>query len=144
MRAIATLALFLMLGCTPTVGVTGPQAAPPAGGGGGGVTTCEIPGAGANCWPEGGGGGDPMDVADCPVQFREELESAIAAVPERMYRTSLESQWKVIDARSGSSGPDTMAFYVGGFTTQVDYLERRNEIAADHAAQLRRLVSCYH
>jgi hypothetical protein len=144
MRAIATLTLLLLLGCTPSVGVSSPQPAVTAGGGGGGAATCEIPGAGANCWAEGGGGGDPMDVGDCPVDFRERLTAAIAAVPDRMYRTSLESQWTVIDARSGSSGPSTMEFYVGGFMTQVDYLERRNELSADQAGELRRLVSCYH
>lgn len=96
----------------------------------------------------GGGGGGPAAapmaaVPNCPVDFVDQLEAEIAAVPERMYRTALESQWSVIDARANSSGPRELAFAVGGFTSMVDQFERRRELSAAQADRLRRLAGCY-
>lgn len=130
MRRLIGLSLLLLLGCAPstaapdTRGAPGSPAGEPAWGGGGGPVAGPVP-------------------ENCPVDFVDQLRVEIAAVPERMYRTALESQWKVIDARANSSGPSEMAFAVGGFTSMVDHYERRNELSADHADRMRRLVGCY-
>ena len=148
MRRIIALTLFLLIGCAETPATT-PAYAPGSAiestaGGGGGNVTCAVLGAYGTCLPAGGGGGsDATADLNCPIDFVQQLKVEIAAVPEKMYRTALESQWSVIDARANSSGPSELAFAVGGFTSMVDYMERRHELSEAQADRMRSLVGCY-
>lgn len=150
MRRLIALTLLLLLGCAETPATT-PAPAPGSaiestagGGGGGGNVSCAVLGAYGTCLPAGGGGGaDATADLNCPIDFVQQLQVEIAAVPEKMYRTALESQWSVIDARANSSGPSELAFAVGGFTSMVDYMARRHELSEAQADRMRSLVGCY-
>jgi hypothetical protein len=92
----------------------------------------------------GGGGGGPITpIAVCPVTFADDLERAIAEVPDRRDQDALYVQWRLLDKRVNASSTAGVSAAVSEFRALVDRLETHGDLTPAHADRLRALAGCY-
>jgi hypothetical protein len=124
MRASWICLALLLAGCQS---VTFAGTSPAAGGAGGG----------------GGGGGPLSPIAVCPVTFSDDLERAIAEVPDRRDQDALYVRWRLLDKRVNASSGAGESASVAEFRAVVDRLETNGNVTRAHADRLRALAGCY-
>lgn len=124
MRASWICSAALLAGCqSVTFAGASPPVAPPGGGG--------------------GGGGPITPIAVCPVNFADDLERAIAEVPDRRDQDALYVQWRLLDKRVNASSAAGVSASVAEFRALVDRLENHGDVTPAHAERLRALAGCY-
>lgn len=140
MRASWICLAGLLAGCQ-SVTFAGTSPAAPAGEG-----THKASGPSGAFWgPLGGGGGaGPVSpLAACPVTFSDDLERAIAEVPDRRDQEALYVRWRLLDKRVNAASGAGASASVEEFRAVVDRLETNGDVTPAQADRLRALAACY-